>query len=245
MHTDTNRTRKTPPKREQSRPLSERSRWAYFMHGMNPDDTDAAAVARIGAAFGPEHPAWIVASRPGQEATSGRFRHMRKYVLQLTRQQAAVYLRVSPRTIAAWETDASAVPFSAYEALRLLSESPEFRLSHRRWDGWFVNPQSGGLVSPDRGRLAVTPEEINGLPQLYAQREFHRSEADRLKRELAEAIAENTRLRELFLSDGVTDQLRGMHDQLSGLLGRIGTAKVLEFPSANHAIHSQAKVAAQ
>lgn len=242
MASTRDRKRKAGKTLAYSRRPSERTRWSYFMNGMQPDSDDLSAVTEACEAFGGAHPAWFIASRPGREVTGAHFRQQREFALGLSRRQVAVYLRVSPRTVADWENDATKVPFAAFEALRLLGQTDEFRLSHSRWDGWFINSVSGELVSPDRGRLAVTPEEINGLPQLYAQRDRHAARADRLQSQLEAAIAENTRLRELFLSDGVTDQLRQMQDNLAGLLGRIGTAQVLDFP-LQASTPPQAKVA--
>lgn len=229
----------------QALPPSDRSRWAYCMAGRNPDIDDAEAVARISKAFGRKHPAWIIASNPARKVTGEAFRTLRESVLRLTRLQAATYLRVSARAVGTWESGKAPVPFAAFEALRLLSESREFRLSHPMWDGWFMNPQTGELVSPDVGKLAVLPEEISGLPRLYAERDMHKRTAEKLRKELEALTAENTRLRKLFAADGVTDELRSMQDHLAGLLERIATARVLDFPAPAGATHKPRKVTAR
>ena len=116
-------------------PPSDRSRWAYFMNGLNPDIDDAPEIDRITKAFGRSHPGWLIATNPAREVTGAAFRDLRHYVLGLSRTHVATYLRVGPRTVAGWETNASAVPFAAFEALRLLSESAPFRLSLRHGRG--------------------------------------------------------------------------------------------------------------
>ena len=244
MNSKRSGTRKGMPKGGAMPPPSEKSRWAYYMNGIHPDSDDAEAVDRMTAAFGQQHPAWLIASNPARQVTGTAFRSLRQDVLRLTREEAAAYLRVSARTVAAWETGASPAPFAAVETFRLLSESTAFRLSHKAWDGWFINHQTAALISPDVGRLEVLPDEINALPRLYAERDYHKTEAERLRKELAEAQAENTRLRTLYLEDGVTDELRTMHDRLAGLLGRIGTARIMGFPSSNETPHPARKVAA-
>ena len=89
----------------------------------------------------------------------------------------------------------------------------------------------------------MLPDEINALPRLYAERDRHKVEADRLRKELDAAHVENARLRALYLMDGVTDELRAMQDRLDNLLGRIGTARIVEFPPSQTTPQAQRKVA--
>lgn len=154
---------------------------------------------------------------------------LRRHVLRLTVAQCAAYLRISEATIQSWEEGRESVNFAAFEALRLLSNSPEFRISHRVWDGWFINPKTGELVSPDIGKLAVTPHEINRLPALYGECDRLRFEVQNLKQQIGDATAENIRLRNLFLVNGLTDELREMQDKLAALHARIATARIHEF----------------
>lgn len=212
------------------RVLTERSRWSYFMQGYNPDDDDSATVELITKVFGPVHPMWVIGFDPTRKVTPEKFKALREQVLRLTQMQTARYLRVGQTTLSGWERGTSPIPFSAYETLRLLADHVLFRLWHDMWDGWFINQKTGELVSPDVGRLSVTPADINAIPHLHSIASTYKLEYERLKRELQEAIAENTRIRELYLSGGITDELREMQDHVTTLLARIGTAHIADFP---------------
>jgi predicted nuclease with TOPRIM domain len=55
------------------------------------------------------------------------------------------------------------------------------------------------------------------------------SENHRLKAETAKMQAENTRLREMFVNQGVVDELAAMQERIGTLMTRINTAEVLPF----------------
>lgn len=211
--------------------VSDRTRWACCMQGAEAAAVDDGRLSWLVEAFGPKLPQWLTASRPWVEATGERFKALR-LILSMTRKQCAAYLRNDPKTIERWETGKQKIQFTAFEALRLLSESRHARLSHRQWDGWFINQATGEFVSPDVGRLAVTPHELNRLPQLYADLAEARRKIERQKTRADELQAENTRLREMFLSQGVTDELHAMHGRLSALLTQLNTARVYNLPAA-------------
>ncbi|MCO5096449.1 MAG: hypothetical protein M9884_03105 [Rhodocyclaceae bacterium] len=210
--------------------VSGRTRWAYCMQGAEAQEIDQGALNWLTAVFGDHHPQWLIASRPWREVTGEQFKAVRG-ILSMTRKQCAVYLHLAPKTIERWETGKQRILFPAFEALRLLSETVHARLSHRQWDGWFFSRATGEFVSPDVGRLAVTPHELNRLPQLYADLAEARREIERQKIRADELQAENTRLRELFLSQGVTDELHSMHGRLSALLSQLNTARVYNLPA--------------
>lgn len=139
-------------------------------------------------------------------------------------------MRVNASTVRRWEAGSIEVPFTAFELLRLVYESANFRLSHTDWDGWFIG-NDGRLVSPDIGGLAVGPADINLIAQKYAVAVHLQNENKRLSDALAEAQAENTRLREQFVNQGVVDEIDAMRNHLTDLLSRLNTAKVYPFPA--------------
>lgn len=199
---------------------SEKTRWAYFMQAIEPKDE------AINRAFPGYHPQWIAQSQ-AISITGENFYWMR-HGMGLTVEQCAAYLRVHHSTVRRWEVGTAPVPFTAFELLRMISSTALFKLAHHRWDGWFIEQQDGALVSPDY-RITATPEDINTLQHVQNKAAIFESENRHLKAELAEMQAENIRLREMFVSQGVVDELATMQEQIGALMARINTAKIYPF----------------
>lgn len=200
---------------------SDKTRWAYWMQAIEP--TNPA----IEEAFPGYHPLWVQESQRIQVAPKS-FHHLRRYCLNASRAKVAAYLRVSVRTVQRWENGDAPIPFAAFEVLRLVFESTARRLSHAKWDGWFIG-QDGRFVSPEVGRLDVGPEDFTALVFLRGELDAHRQQSARLKEEIAALEAENTRIRGMYREQGVTQELEAMQDRLDGLLASIRTAQVLPF----------------
>ncbi len=211
---------------------SEKSRWAYFMQAIEPKDE------AINRAFPGYHPQWIVQSQA--ITIAGKNFHWMRHGMGLTVEQCAAYLRVNPSTVRRWEADTVPVPFAAFELLRVISNTPFFKLSHHRWDGWFIEQKNGALVSPDYG-ITATPEDINTIQLVQHKLSRLESENQRMKSDLADMQAENTRLREMYVSHGVVDELTTMQERIGALMTRINTAKVYPFPTPEE--HQTAKEA--
>jgi FtsZ-binding cell division protein ZapB len=212
---------------------SEKTRWAYFMQAIEPKDE------AINHAFPGYHPQWVAQSQA--ITIAGKNFHWMRHGMGLTVEQCAAYLRVNPSAVRSWETDAVPVPFTAFELLRVISNTTFCKLSHHRWDGWFIEKQNGALVSPDY-RITTTPEDINTFQLVQNKLTLLESENQRLKAESAKMQAENTRLREMFVSQGVIDELATMQERIGALMTRIKTAKVYPFKTPEE--HQTAKEAA-
>ncbi|MBI3524659.1 MAG: helix-turn-helix transcriptional regulator [Betaproteobacteria bacterium] len=217
------------------------TRWSYCMQGAFSEEIDDGAVAHLTAAFGSYHPQWLIDSKPWRKVQGESFKMLRQ-TLRLSITQAAAYLRVKPTTIARWENEKSRTPFAALEAFRLLLASVHFKCSHRIWDGWFISAE-GTWVSPNVGKLAFKPYEFDYLPQLHADNSKLRFENDRLRVQIDEANAENTRLRKLFQEQGVTKELRRMHGRIGELIAGTGTADVVDFSVTKPATKPRRKAA--
>lgn len=102
------------------------------------------------------------------------------------------------------------------------------RLSHKHWDGWFIN-RDGKLVSPDNGRLEVKPGEINSLPSLYSRLSALELEIARQSEAIAFLREENTVLRSGDRSRQTAAELQAMQERITGLLATINTAEIIEF----------------
>lgn len=196
--------------------------WAYWMQAIEP--TDAA----ITQAFPGYHPQWVQHSQKIR-VTPENFARLRRDLLRLTSAQSAAYLRVTPGMVEAWEAGEHAIPFMAFELLRLVYESTAFRLSHAKWDGWFIG-EDGCFVSPDMGRLAIEPQDFAALFYVRAERDAVRLENQRLRAEIAAKTGENTHLRELFVNQGVVAEIATIRDRLGELFGQLNTARIFEFP---------------
>ena len=148
--------------------------------------------------------------------------------LHITQEECAAFLRVSPRTLSRWENGSSPVPFVAVELLRLVLTSIYARVSHKSWDGWFIS-DTGNLVSPDVGGEGFTPGQLNVLAFQRGEAPELRIENERLQSLMDEAQAENTKLRQMYVAQGVVDELAAMQETISGLMSRIATARIIPF----------------
>lgn len=180
----------------------------------------------INKAFPGYHPQWVQMSQM-REITPDMFKDMRE-MLGINKDQCAAYLRVTSRTIRSWESGAIAVPFVVFELLRMVFESVRFKTSHKNWDGWFVS-EKGILVSPNIGGNGFTPEQLDYVAYQGTEAGMLRGEVATLQRELQTAQEENTKLRQMFVSQGVVDELYGMHDRLTSLIKQMATAKIVPF----------------
>lgn len=205
---------------------SDKTRWAYWMQAIEPKSE------AINMAFPGYQPQWVQQS---QMLTIGaaNFINLRK-ALGMSKEQCAAYLRAGYSTVCAWEIGSSQVPFMAFELLRLVLESVKFKMTNAAWDGWFISDK-GVLVSPNSGGNGFTPEQLDWLSwqqnEAVVEAKALREEVTGLKAELDEARAENIKLRQMFVAQGVVDELAAMQDTISELMSRIATAKVIPFPA--------------
>lgn len=199
---------------------SDKTRWAYWMQAIEPTSEE------INEAFPGYHPQWVRLSQLRQ-VTGQNFKGMRD-ILQITPEQCAAYLRVSPGTVRRWENGHASVPFTAFELLRMVTKSVHARVSHKNWDGWFIS-ENGSLISPDVGGNGFTPVQLNILSFQRGEAPQLRIENARLQALLDEAQAENTKLRQMYVAQGVVDELAAMQETISGLMSRIATARIIPF----------------
>jgi DNA-binding transcriptional regulator YiaG len=203
---------------------SDKTRWAYMMEAVEPKSE------LINKMFPDYHPQWV---RMSQKMTIGGANFMMlRLAMGMTIEQCAAYLRVTPKTIFTWEHERAPVPFAEFELMRVVLESVSFKLSHPEWNGWFIDEKNGKLVSPDERGNCFAPGDLNMLSRAIAESARLSSEVQHLQTELNSATAENTRLRQMFLSQGVVDELASMQDRLNALIAGIATAHVIPFPSA-------------
>lgn len=233
QHSSSKKTRKHVPS------SSKRSDWAAYMNGADPEWLHTREARNLAIVFGGHFPAWLIESEPWHPATGESFRFLRSYMLRLSTEQCGAYLGVHRSTICRWESGDVETPKAAYEVLRLLVRTAAQRLSHKHWDGWFIN-RDGELVSPDNGRLAVKPGEINSLPALYRRLADFDLEISRQSDEISALREENNALRRGFSSSPAAAELKAMQERINELLASLNTAAIIDF---NQPANQQRRVA--
>lgn len=165
--------------------------------------------------------------------------------LGMTAEDCAAYLRVTVATVRAWESGDESIPFAAFWLLRLTCNADRFKARFPQWDGWVIaedGPDAGKLIDANRS-AAFTPQEIACFPSAWHQASFHALRAEKLQAELDLATAENVRLRKLYQTQGLTRELRQMHERIGALLEGVATADLIEFNSPATGIQAWEKAA--
>jgi DNA-binding transcriptional regulator YiaG len=201
---------------------SEKTRWAYWMQAIEPKSE------AINKAFPDYHPQWVQLSQK-LIISPYNFRVLRN-ALGLNQKQCAAYLRIHPSYVSKWEGGVTPVPFAEFELLRIILESVQFRITHAKWDGWFIS-KDGSLNSPDIGGKGFTPEQLVWSTTTRNEAALLRIDVDCLQAELNDARAENTKLRQMYVAQGVVEELAAMKNTINHLMERIATAKVIPFPA--------------
>ncbi len=213
--------------------ISRKTEWASWMQGAHPEWFWSDEAKRYARAFNGVLPMWLVHAEPWREVTAERFKAMRSELLQLSVAQCAAYLCVSQAAVKRWESGEEGVPVAAFEALRQQSESVFCRMSHQQWDGWFIERQTGELVSPDVGKLALKPAELNALPMLYGELSMLRNDNAQKAARIDELEAENAALRAGLAVKAVAAELSDMQERIGEMLRSLHTADIVPFPVAS------------
>ena len=209
---------------------SRKTLWSYWMQSIEPKSK------AISTAFPGHHPLWVIQS---QKATVNRenFIRLRKTLLGLNQVQAAAYLRIGVARLRAWERGYLKIPFMAFELLRMVHQSTAFRLSHAQWDGWFID-SDGKFVSPDVGKLQITPPDFAALQYIVGERDCLRTANKTQRDELSALIQENARLRESSVSPQVIDEIASIRDSLDAFVKRASADRpvVVKLPTPSRQV---------
>lgn len=168
------------------------------------------------------------------ECSAERFYNLRRNVLSLNRKQTARLLRVGVTSVLNWETGVHPVPFYAYLALLLVSESLHYRLANEEWQDWQMverfnadgalprkKQRSVSYLVNRRTGASYTPEVLDYIHEQVARASAIESEAHRLRGQLDNLAAENAALREKSGVDGMTAELDEMRGRLEAMLSRV------------------------
>ena len=116
-------------------------------------------------------PRWFLVAQQRKEISPEDFVLLRRHALRMSQEQCAAYLGVSRHAVWQWETSRNPIPFMAYELLRLLSETMDFKMDHPEWEGWGVN-RNGELSNPDN-TVILTPDDLKGIEHLLRNQVPH------------------------------------------------------------------------
>ncbi|OIQ92429.1 hypothetical protein GALL_256500 [mine drainage metagenome] len=215
---------KPTKKPKQPKPYpNQKTLWSYYMQAIEPNSNE------INEAFPEYHPMWVIQSQ-NKTVSADNFKVLREHMLNMTLIECAAYLRVSVRTIQSWEKGSANVPFVMFELLRLVSESVHFRLSHKDWQGWFI-ANDGRLVSPDRGSLSFSPDELSYIRETHQVKAMYETENKRLRSEVEPLRAEIAEMRALDSNAGVLNELKTIETKLSELTTKVSRNKVVKIGS--------------
>lgn len=191
-------------------------------------------------------PQWMESAEEWTRITPDRFREVRWLVHQMTVEQCAAFLRVSESMVRDWEAGRRLIPYAAYMALRLLVDVRHLPHQVKEWDGWQIinaGPDVGMLYDGEKTGAMFSPSELRAMRWVAGERDAWQRRAEKAEAKAAELEAENTRLRKLFLEQGVTRELRQMHARIGALLEGVGTAELIEFASPVTGIQAREKAA--
>lgn len=197
------------------------TQWSYFMQAIEPSSPE------INVAFPEYHPMWVIQSQR-KTVSAVQFRFMREHMLKMTREQCAAYLRATISNVQSWETGEIDVPFIAFELLRVVFESVNFKLSNKSWKGWFIDT-NGRLVSPDRGDLSFSPDELSFIRETHQVKAMYQTENNQLRKEIGPLRAEIAELRAARGNDGLLDELKAIETRLAELSARVSPNKVVHI----------------
>lgn len=218
--------KKSPTARKKPNPYPNNTTlWSYFMQAIEPSSTE------INQAFPEYHPMWLIQSQR-KSVSAEYFKFMRERMLNMTRKECAAYLRVTIRTVQGWEIGRDAVPFMAFELLRLVSESVHFRLSNKDWQGWFIS-HDGRLVSPDRGNLSFSPGELSFIRETHQVKSMYQADNARLREEIESLQSEVNEIRNGDGHRQLLDELKEIEEKLTELTLKVSSKNVVKIGSRN------------
>ncbi|MFA6547058.1 MAG: hypothetical protein WCS99_21755 [Limisphaerales bacterium] len=180
-------------------------------------------------------PLWMEGAAEWERVTPEQFREVRWLVHRMTVEQCAAFLRVNPATVWRWENGSSPITFAAFVALRLLSDVRFVPHQVKEWDGWQIinaGVDVGVLYDSKKTGAMFSPSDLRASQWVKAERDSWKKKAEEAEARVAELETENTRLRQLFNTQGVTTELRQMQDKLAVMLDSIGTAEIFEYRPA-------------
>ena len=167
-----------------------------------------------------------------QGVTAMEFQQWRLHSLYMSPEQLAQMVRVPVKTVLAWESGKTAIPFSMWWVMHSTLQDPEVFLSRPGFHNFYIDYYDGEPMICSR----THPDIRYTITDLYAGRiamrgiESMSSELQQQVRRNEELAAENTRLRQMLKAGTVADELASMHEHIGNLLKQMHTADIVAFP---------------
>lgn len=207
--------------------------WSYYMQAIEPTNQE------INSAFPGHHPMWVIQSQ-NKTVSTDYFKYMREYLLEISCAQCAAYLRVSVAQVKRWESGKDTVPFAVFELLRVVSESAHFKLSNKNWQGWFIDT-NGRLVSPDRGRLSFSPDELSYIRETHQVKSMYETENKLLRAEIEPLRAELAAKQAMDSYHELLKELKAIEQRLAEVADEIANNNVVHIsPIKNSELRGKA-----
>lgn len=169
-----------------------------------------------------------------QGITPTDFKMWREHYMLMNPEQLGALVRVSARTIKNWENGVSEIPFSMWWVMHVTMQDPEYFLTRPGFHEFYIDYVDGSayLCSHSYPDIRWTATDLYfnrcALNEVLCLREQIKKQDEKLD----ELTAENTRLRQMLKTEGVTEELQAMHDHIGALMKRIQTADVMSFQAA-------------
>jgi DNA-binding transcriptional regulator YiaG len=164
-----------------------------------------------------------------QGITPADFKRWREQFMLMNPEQLGALVRVTGRTIRDWENGVSKIPFAMWWVMHVTMQDPDYFLTRPGFHDFYIEYVDGTahLCSHTYPDIHWTATDLYfnrcALNEVLCLRE----EIKRHIENFQELTAENTRLRQMLKTDGVTSELQAMHDHIGALMKRIHTADVM------------------
>lgn len=169
-----------------------------------------------------------------QGITPADFKMWREHYMLMNPEQLGALVRVSARTIKNWESGVSEIPFSMWWVMHVTMQDPEYFLTRPGFHDFYIDYVDGSayLCSHSYPDIRWTATDLYFNRCALNEVLYLREQIKKQDKKIDDLTAENTRLRQMLKTDGVTGELQAMHDHIGALMKRIQTADVMPFQAA-------------
>jgi DNA-binding transcriptional regulator YiaG len=177
-----------------------------------------------------------------QGITPQEFKMWRTEFMLMSPEQLGALVRVTARTIRDWENGVSRIPFAMWWVMHVTMQDPEYFLTRPGFHDFYIEYVDGVayLCSHTWPDIRYTATDLYFNRCAFNEVLTLREDVKKLEAEIQEHIAENTRLRRMLKTNGISAELQAMHDHIGAMMKRIQTSDVMPFQPAQEAAMSPA-----